>query len=90
MTPQTKEKAKCRGCGIILDGNASFYGERAYLPSTFIRALVCHYGGFVCSLKCDLRATLELEQSMPGHGYQQKSLNTIMYKKIHDKWENNK
>ncbi|WP_186005914.1 hypothetical protein [Pseudomonas congelans] len=28
----------------------------------------CHYGGWVCSRRCDINACVELEGTMPGCG----------------------
>lgn len=50
------------------------YGGRAYDIVTGKEVKKNYYGGFVCSYTCDFRASLELEQSMPGHWMTQKSL----------------
>jgi hypothetical protein len=74
----TEETAVCRGCGKQLVGPPYYMGKRAgqsvYDPVTKEDAKVNFYGGYVCSEACDYRASLELEQSMPGHGYSQKSI----------------
>jgi tRNA(Ile2) C34 agmatinyltransferase TiaS len=48
-----------------------------------------YYGGFVCSRSCDYNAALELERSMPGHGYAQKEVGTDAYRKIKLNWDTN-
>lgn len=68
------EVATCRGCGRVLRGKPYWAGGSAFDPKTGEQAKVNHYGGYVCSPQCDHRASLELEQSMPGHGWQQQRL----------------
>jgi len=68
------EVATCRWCRIPLRGRPYCYGGRAYHPRTGEECRVNYYGGFVCSRSCDFKASLELEQTMPGHGYEQKTL----------------
>lgn len=69
------EHAVCRGCGKVLRGEPFYKGGQAFLPipGRSIRALTNFYGGFVCSRECDWRAALDLEQTMPGHGYTQRT-----------------
>lgn len=55
-----------------LDGKPYYVGGSAYHPETKKLCKINHYGGFVCSRQCDERASLELEDSMPGHGYNPK------------------
>lgn len=43
-------------------------------------------GGFVCSQRCDYKAALDLEQSMPGHMGQTR-LTGDLARKISDRWE---
>jgi hypothetical protein len=65
----------CRGCKRPLIGKPYAYGgTRAYDPVTKEQAKINHYGGFVCSPECDFKVSLDLEQSMPGHGITQKTL----------------
>lgn len=92
--PEPRERAKCRGCGRLLDGDDYRYGGRAFVPhaSPLIRgprreAKACHYGGFVCSEACDRRACLNLEQTMPGHGIGQKRLGPELDARITQRWE---
>lgn len=70
----SEEHAVCRGCGLVLKGKPSYMGGQAYHPRTNEQCPQNHYGGFVCSPECDYRASLELEQDMPGHGYGQTSI----------------
>ena len=79
------EIATCRGCGAVLKGEPYYKGKPAFL-SNGDQAQVCHYGGFVCSYNCDYKATLELEQSMPGHGIGQRSLDPNFTKRLLSKW----
>ena len=66
------EKAECRGCGRHMDGEPFHTGKPAWIMNHkrdgLIRAPSCHYGGHVCSERCDRRACAELEGSMPGCG----------------------
>ena len=61
------DTAECRGCGKTLSGKPYYTGGNAYDPVTGKQAKVNFYGGYVCSRECDYRASLALEQSMPGH-----------------------
>ena len=61
----SEEKAKCRGCGLILRGNDYCFGGSAYLANGD-RAKINHYSGFVCSESCDIKSSRKLENSMPG------------------------
>lgn len=85
-----REKAYCRGCNRTLDGDDYRYGGRAFFgdPRTGKRreARACHYGGFVCSERCDRRACLELERTMPGHSFDQTRLDGDLDARITEKW----
>ncbi len=66
----TGKKAECRGCGLELtgtDGNAVHGGEARH-PETGERCPTNHFGGYVCSRRCDVRACLRQLSSMPGAG----------------------
>lgn len=78
--------AKCRGCGCELRGSPYYTGKPAYLPDGS-RAPACHYGGWVCSRSCDVRACLELEQSMPGHGWEQTRVGSYAQERINSNWD---
>lgn len=65
-------QAVCRGCGRVLRGKPYFMGGFAYHPITGKRCPANFFGGFVCSEQCDRKASLEQEQSMPGHGTTQR------------------
>lgn len=81
------DKAVCRGCGRELIGKPYYMGGSAYLPGPKIaRAPACHYGGYVCSRDCDVRACLELEQDMPGHGWQQARPGQAAMESINRNW----
>lgn len=67
------EIATCRGCRRVLRGKPYWAGGFAYHPETGEQVKSNHYGGWVCSRHCDFKAALELEQTMPGHGYGQRS-----------------
>lgn len=71
---EEREPATCRHCRMKLDGVDYMFGGRARHPRTKEQVPSNYYGGYVCSSRCDYQASLELEQSMPGHGCQQKSL----------------
>jgi hypothetical protein len=45
-----------------------------------------YYGGWVCSRVCDRRASLELEQSMPGHGSSQSTPGREAMERINSNW----
>lgn len=64
--------AVCRGCNRPLRGRPYHLGGAAYHPETGERCPSNFYGGFVCSETCDRRASLELDQTMPGHQGQTK------------------
>jgi ribosomal protein L34E len=81
-----EEKAKCRGCGMTLDGEPYSTGGIARIPETGKRAKVNHYGGWVCSRECDFRASLTLEQSMPGHNVTQKRLSGYAEAALRRNW----
>ncbi len=67
MTDET-EVAECCNCGRKLKGLPYYMGKGyATHPVTGKDCKVNYYGGFVCSRSCDYRASLSLEQSMPGH-----------------------
>jgi hypothetical protein len=86
-------QAVCRGCGAKLSGSPYFKGGTAYVQTNFpgvsgARAKANYYGGWVCSRFCDIRSSLELEQSMPGHGLSQKSLGHEAMSRIDANWPN--
>lgn len=68
--------AECRWCRRAIPGKPYYMGGTA--PYETVRSGVYrqwrsnHYGGWVCSRSCDFKAALELEQSMPGHGAEQR------------------
>jgi hypothetical protein len=66
MVEQVIETAVCRGCGAKLTGRPYRFGGKAYDPITKKECPVNHYGGFVCSRECDVRASVRLLDSMPG------------------------
>lgn len=76
-TDKLEEQAKCRHCRKPLLGKPYYMGGPAFIPETNEQAKVNYYGGFVCSQRCDYNASLSLEQSMPGHGSEQKTLGTF-------------
>lgn len=79
--------AECRGCKLRLRGRSYCYGGDAYHPRTGERAKVNFYGGFVCSRECDYRASLELERTMPGHGYEQRILSGSALRSVILNWD---
>lgn len=85
-----QEKATCRHCRKILIGKAYHLGGDAYIPNANgglgRRAPVNYYGGFVCSEGCDYGAALALEQSMPGHGWSQKSISGAPLERVRSNW----
>ena len=82
----TVEKAVCRHCRLKLIGKPYRYGGSALHPVTKETIKINYYGGFICSRFCDHEASLELERSMPGHGYEQKSLGTEASKSLINNW----
>lgn len=86
----TDTQAVCRGCGLKLEGSPYFKGGRAYVktPTGAYKhaAKVNYYGGWVCSRSCDHKASLELEQDMPGHGYHQKRLGSEAQRSLDNNW----
>lgn len=80
--------ATCRGCGRQLKGEPYYTGKLAYIPETGEIAKINYYGGFVCSYRCDFNSSLELEQSMPGHGASQKRLGCFSSKHLKRNWPN--
>jgi hypothetical protein len=81
------EVATCRGCGLVLRGKPYWAGGRAYHPDHGRECMKNYYGGFVCSRGCDVRAALELEQSMPGHGLKQTSVGADAMRRIISNWD---
>lgn len=86
------EGAACRHCRRPLFGKDYCYGGRAWVPDTnsnftYNEAKKNYYGGFVCSRSCDFRASLALEQSMPGHGMSQKSLGQSAQRSLEANWD---
>lgn len=80
------DKAVCRGCGLVLRGEPYWAGKPAYHPDTGVQVKVNYYGGFVCSRNCDIKASLELEQSMPGHGFSQKRIGPEAQRRVDHNW----
>lgn len=64
----TETQAVCRGCGLKLRGSPSWKGGLAHHPDPGGTVRTCHYGGWVCSRRCDINACVELEGTMPGCG----------------------
>lgn len=81
--------AICRHCGRALDGRPYRFGGSARIPETGERAKKNYYGGYVCSQRCDFNASLELEQSMPGHGIRQRRLGCYAQKAYEQNWDIN-
>ena len=85
-----EDQATCRHCRRPLIGRDYRFGGRAGIPDAQGRYLrdapVNYYGGFVCSRSCDYRAALALEQSMPGHGYGQTSINGPALDRVNSNW----
>jgi hypothetical protein len=77
-------KAICRACKKELEGKPYSQGGFAYFNGK--QCKVNYYGGFVCSKQCDYRASLELEQSMPGHGCTQTRLTGNSMKSYERNW----
>lgn len=76
----------CRGCRRVLRGSPYHLGGHAYHPDTGETAKANFYGGWVCSRSCDVRASLELERSMPGHGHTQMSVGGYAAERIERNW----
>lgn len=82
----SNEHAVCRWCGLILKGKPYHMGGAAYHPRTDERCPINHYGGFVCSESCDFRASLELEQTMPGHAYNKTTIGQSASESLRNNW----
>ena len=78
--------AKCRGCGLILDGKSYCLGGPAYHPITKKRCPVNQYGGFVCSPQCDRRSSQDLENCMPGNFYGGNTLSCFAEESLRRNW----
>lgn len=74
---------------MTLRGTDYCYGGADYHPQTGARCKVNYYGGYVCSRSCDHRSSLELEQSMPGHGWDQKRLGQAAQRSLDSNWPEN-
>jgi hypothetical protein len=82
-----EDKAHCRHCKMILNGEPYYTGKQAFHPLTKERAKSNYYGGFVCSERCDYNASLDLEQSMPGHmGQTRLSVGSESLKHCRNNW----
>lgn len=82
------EVATCRGCRRILNGKPYYMGGAAYHPETKERCPSNWYGGFVCSRQCDVRASEELEFSMPGcRWYPGAQLSSCAAESIRRNWD---
>lgn len=84
------EQATCRHCSKVLIGRNYCFGGVAYIPDAHgrpgKRAPINYYGGYVCSEQCDRATSLELEQSMPGHGRSQKRLGSDAERRVNSNW----
>jgi len=83
---ERKETAVCRGCGKVLNGKPYHMGGDAYHPETGKRCKKNFYGGFVCSPHCDYRASLELEDSMPGGTSPSRRISSQAMQSYRDNW----
>ena len=85
-----EDQATCRHCGRKLIGRNYCFGGRAYIPNAQgnagKQAPVNYYGGYVCSRLCDYNASLDLEQSMPGHGFSQKRIDGPALDRVKSNW----
>ena len=72
-----------------LRGKPYYMGGNAYHPVTGRRCLPSHFGGYLCSEKCDRRSYLEQEASMPGHQGQCR-IDPNTSRQIEAKWAANK
>lgn len=90
-TTPREDLATCRGCGRVLLGRNYCFGGAAFIPDANGRpgrqAPVNYYGGYVCSRDCDYRSALELEQSMPGHGFSQKHIDGPALQRVKANWD---
>lgn len=84
------DTAVCRGCGRELRGKPYHLGGLAYLPLEMGggQAKRNFYGGWVCSRQCDFNSSLRLEQTMPGHGYDQTRLGSFAQQHFDSNWSN--
>lgn len=78
----------CRYCGrtIHAQGHQDYYTAHWFdHQNKSQRAAVNHFGGYVCSRECDVRACLQMLSSMPGAG-PAKSLDSYCNKSVNDNW----
>lgn len=80
------DHAECRWCRRRLAGSPYSLGGIARDPDTRELAKANYYGGWVCSRSCDFKASLELEQSMPGHGIAQTRLSPYAQERLERNW----
>jgi len=80
------EKAQCRNCRKELIGKPYHLGGSAYDPITRERMPVSHYGGFVCSRRCDEEIIIEMHSSFPGAGICERVPYDMM-RKLDKVWE---
>lgn len=81
-----RKPATCRGCRRELVGDDYMYGGSAWHPDTKERCPTNHYGGFVCSPRCDREASQTLENSMPGHLSMDTTLSSFAEKALERNW----
>lgn len=90
MSDTDKLVADCRHCGRTIPGKPYYMGGHAPYEEVgrgkYRQWRSNHYGGWVCSRECDFRAALSLEQSMPGHGAEQRSPGCYDHGKLDQKW----
>ena len=70
---------------MVLKGIDYCYGGSAYHPHTGKRVPINHFGGFVCSERCDRSACLRMLSSMPGAGSVQ-TLDSICSRSVQSNW----
>lgn len=81
-TDTKKEAERCRSCRRELRGTIR---TGVTHPDTGETCKVNHYGGYVCSERCDREASIELERSMPG-GTPFKSLSCYAQESLKRNW----
>ncbi len=82
MRTNERDRASCRGCRKEMQGEAYMYGNNRNGHK------VNHYGGYVCSSKCDFNSSLDLERSMPGHSDRDRRLSCFSQESFERNWIN--
>ena len=86
MSEQQDSVATCRWCRRELNGKPYYMGGSAFDPKTNERCKINFYGGSVCSRECDFKASLALEQTMPGHSGREQTISCHAQNSLANNW----